>query len=171
MTLRRILFAAALPAVACRTSDVPASSFSNDPHAIPIPLIRFRTDSIAFESSSGIGQAQNFVIKDAAAWNALWQRIYANQTPVPPVTDVDFNTQMVVAAALGSKPTGGYDVLLTEAAKDTGGLVIAVRATSPGAHCFVTQALTAPIDIARLPKTGGDVQFVQTQHTVDCGSQ
>ena len=170
MTLRPIPFAAALLCVACRTSDVPASSFSNDPHAVPIPLIRFRTDSIAFEFFSGVGQAQNFVIKDAAAWNDLWQRIYATQTPVPPLPDVDFNTQMVVATAIGGKPTGGYDVLLTGAAQDTGGLVIAVRATSPGAHCIVTQAFTQPIDIARLAKTGGDVRFEQTEQVVDCGS-
>lgn len=170
MTLRPIPFAAALLCVACRTSDVPASSFSNDPHAVPIPLIRFRTDSIAFEFSSGVGQAQNFVIKDAAAWNDLWQRIYATQTPVPPLPDVDFNTQMVVASAIGGKPTGGYDVLLTGAAQDTSGLVIAVRATSPGAHCIVTQAFTQPIDIARLAKTGGDVRFEQTEQVVDCGS-
>ena len=168
MTLR--IRYAALLCVACRAGDVPASSFSTDPHAVPIPLIRFRTDSFAFESYSGIGQAQNFVIKDAAAWHDLWRRIYASQTPVPPVPDVDFNTQMVVAAALGSKPTGGLDVVLTEAAMDTGGLVIAVRATSPGAHCIVTEAFTQPIDIARLAKTNGDVRFEQTQHSVDCGS-
>jgi hypothetical protein len=170
MSLRTIPFAVALLCVACRTSDAPASGFSSDPHADPIPLIRFRTDSIAFEFSSGIGQAQNFVIKDAAAWNDLWQRIYATQTPVPPLPDVDFNTQMVVAAAIGGKPTGGYDVLLTGAARDTDGLVIALRATSPGAHCLVTQAFTQPIDIARLAKSGGDVRFEQTQQVVDCGS-
>ena len=171
MTLRPILCAAALLGVGCRPPAGPASSFSQDPHAVPIALIRFRTDSIAFAQYSGIGQAQNFVIKDAGAWSALWQRIYATQTPVPPLPDVDFNTQMVVAAALGSKPTGGYDVLLTEAARDTGGIVIAVRAASPGAHCFVTLALTQPVDIARLVKTGGDVRFEQTRHTVDCSAQ
>jgi hypothetical protein len=170
MTLRTIPCAAALLCVACRTSDVPASTFSNDPDAVPIPLIRFNPDSIAFAQYSGVAQAQNFVIKDAAAWNDLWQRIYATQTPVPPLPDVDFNTQMVVASAIGGKPSGGYGVLLTGAARDTGGLVIAVRATSPGAHCIVTQAFTQPIDIARLVKTGGDVRFEQTQQTVDCGS-
>ena len=170
MTLRLIPCAAALLVVACRSSDVPASGFSTDPHAVPIPLIRFRTDSTAFAQYSGISQAQNFVIRDAAAWNDLWQRIYATQTPVPPLPDVDFNTQMVVASSIGGKPTGGYEVLLTGAARDSGGLVVAVRATSPGAHCIVTQAFTQPIDIARLAKTGGDVRFEQTQQTVDCGS-
>jgi hypothetical protein len=168
MSLRTIPFAAGLLVGACRSSDVPASSFSNDPHAVPIPLIRFRPDSIAFAQYSGISEARNFVIRDAAGWNDLWQRIYATQTPVPPMPDVDFNTQMVVASSIGGRPSGGYEVLLTGAAHDTGGLVIAVRATSPGAHCFVTLAFTQPIDIARLAKTGGDVRFEQTQQTVDC---
>ena len=169
MTLRTIPFAAALLIVACRTSDAPASSFSNDPHAVPLPLIRFRTDSIAFEFYSGIGQAQNFVIRDAAAWNDLWQRIYAGQTPTPPLPAVDFTQEMVVAAAMGGRPTGGYDIVLTEATQNSNGIVIAVRASSPGAHCFVTQAFTQPVDVARLAKSDASVQFEVTQQTVDCG--
>lgn len=169
MTLRTIPFVAALLVVACRTSDVPASSFSNDPHAVPISLTRFRTDSIAFEFSSGIGQAQNLVIKDAAAWNDLWQRIYAGQTPTPPLPAVDFTQEMVVAAAMGSRPTGGYDIVLTGAGQDSAGLVIAVRATSPGAHCITTQAFTHPIDIARLATSDAPVRFEETRAVADCG--
>ena len=168
MTLRTILVAALL-CVACRPGDVPASSFSTDSHAVPIPLIRFRTDSIAFEQYSGISQAQNFVIRDAGAWSALWQRIYAGQTPVPPLPGVDFNTQIVVAAALGGRPTGGYDIVLTQAAIDSAGVVIGVRASSPGASCFVTQAFTHPIDLARLAKTDAPVRFAETQVAADCG--
>jgi len=73
MTLRRILSAAALLGVECRAPTGPASSLSQVPHAVPISLIRFRADSIAFAQYSGIGQAQNFVIKDAGAWSALWR--------------------------------------------------------------------------------------------------
>ncbi len=170
MSLRTIPFAAALLVVACRTSDAPASSFSNDPHAVPILLIRFRTDSIAFEQYSGVSAAKYFLIKDAAAWSDLWQQIYADQTPTPPLPGVDFDTQMVVAAALGSRPTGGFDIVLTGAAQESAGLVIGVRATSPGAHCFTTQAFTHPIDIARLARSDASVRFDVTQQTVDCGS-
>ena len=115
MDLRTMTSSALLLVVACRPGDGPASSFGNDPHAVPVSLIRFRTDSTAFAQYSGINQAQNFVIRDAAAWNDLWQRIYATQTPVPPPPDVDFNTQMVVASALGPGPRA-TDLLIREIA-------------------------------------------------------
>lgn len=169
MSLRAITSLAALLVVACRPSDAPTSAFSNDPHAAPIPLTRFSSDSTAFAQYSGVMQAENLVIRDAAAWSDLWQQIHATVTPMPPVPAVDFSQEMVVASALGSKSSGGYNVLLTDAARDTSGVVVAVQVTSPGAHCAVTQALTQPIDIARLVKTDGAVRFAATQHPVDCG--
>ena len=170
MTLRLIPFAAALLVVACRTSEVPASSFSSDPHAISIPLTRFNPDSLALAQYSGVTEAQNFVIRDATSWNDLWQRIYVGQTPTPPLPTVDFTQEMVVAAAMGGRPTGGYDIVLTDATQNSTGIVIAVRASSPGAHCFTTRALTQPVDVARLAKSDASVRFEVTQQTVDCGS-
>lgn len=170
MLLRTMISSALLLFLACRPGDGPASAFSNNPHAVPVALTRFRSDSIAFAQYSGVTTAEDFVIRDAAAWNDLWQRIYATQTPVPPLPAIDFSQEMVIASALGSQPSGGFDVLLSDAAQDSSGVVIAVRATSPGAHCIVTLALTQPIDVARLAKTDGAVRFEKSAQPVDCGS-
>ena len=170
MTLRLIPFAAALLVVACRTNDVPASSFSNDPHTVPIPLTRFNPDSIAFAQYSGITQAQNFVIRDATAWNDLWQRIYSNLNPAPPTPDIDFTREIVVAVALGSQTSGGYSVLLTQAAEDSAGILVSASATSPGARCITTQAFTQPLDVGRIARTDQPVRFTVSQHVLDCGS-
>jgi len=170
MNLRPIPFVAALLVIACRTSDVPASSFSNNPHAVPIPLTRFNPDSLAFAQYSGVAQAQNFVIRDATAWNDLWQRIYANLNPVPPPPDIDFSREMVVAVALGTRNSGGYNVLLTQAAADSAGILVSASATSPGARCVTTQALTQPLDIGRIAHSDQPVRFTVSQHVLDCGS-
>lgn len=170
MTLRLIPCAAALLVVVCRTSDVPASSISTDPHAVPISLIRFRTDSIGFAQYSGITQAQNFVIKDAAGWNDLWQRIYANLNPMPAVPTIDFGQEMIVAVGMGTRGSGGYDVLLTQAVQDSAGILVDASARSPGTHCFTTQTLTQPIDLARITRSDQPVRFQMTPHVVYCGS-
>ncbi|MGH7615316.1 MAG: hypothetical protein ACREMW_14900, partial [Gemmatimonadales bacterium] len=62
-----------------------------------------RSDSIAFALHSGVTTPENLVIRDAAAWSALWQQIHGTTDPIPPPPDIDFNQEMVVAAALGTR--------------------------------------------------------------------
>lgn len=135
----------------------------------PLTLTRFRTDSVAFAQYSGMTAAQNLVVRDAAAWNNLWQRIHAGLIPLPPRPDVDFSQDMVVAAAMGTRSTGGYDVLLTGASEDGGGVEIRALEVSPGAQCGVTTALTQPVDLARMPRRDEPVRFVVSQQVRSCG--
>lgn len=169
MNLRTIT-SAALFVAACRPAEGPASVFSSDPHVTPIPLTRLSPDSIAFAQYSGVTQAQNFVIRDAAAWSDLWRQIHANLDSVPPTPNIDFMQEMIVAVALGSRNTGGYNVLLTQATEDAAGILVQAGETSPGSGCFTTQALTQPIDVARVARNDQPVRFLLTQDVVDCES-
>ena len=169
MHLRTITCTVVLLA-ACRPTEGPASAFSTDPHAVPVALIRFRSDSIAFAQYSGVWQAENLVVRDARTWADLWQRIYADVNPAPPTPSIDFTQEMVVAVALGARNTGGYNVLLTGATHDTGGVLIRASETSPGPHCFTTQAFSQPIDLARVARSDQAVRFAVTQRVVDCRS-
>lgn len=156
---------------ACQGADVPASNrgLINPPGVAPLTLTRLRTDSIAFALYSGVHTPENVVVRDAAAWSALWQSIHATIDPKPPLPDVDFGQEMIVAAALGTRNTGGYNVLLTQANEDSDGVEIQVLETSPGADCFTTQALTQPIDLGRIARHTGPVRFVVTQQIMRCG--
>ena len=135
----------------------------------PLPLVRFSTDSTAFAEYSGVTAAQNLVVRDASAWNALWQRINAMSIPVPPLPAVDFTREMIVAAAMGTRNTGGYDILLTGATEDQAGVEIRVLEVSPGAACITTQALTQPVVLARAARRDGSVRFVVSRETRKCG--
>jgi hypothetical protein len=156
--------------VACQGADVPSSDpgLINPPAVAPLTLTRLRTDSIAFALYSGVRAPEHLVIRDAAAWSALWQNIHATADPMPPLPDVDFGQEMIVAAALGTRNSGGYNVLLTQANEDSGGVEIQVLETSPGADCFTTQALTQPIDLGRIERRDGPVRFAVTQHIKRC---
>lgn len=156
--------------VACRGADVPSldPGLINPPAVAPLTLTRLRTDSIAFALYSGVRAPENLVVRDAAAWSALWQNIHATTDPMPPLPDVDFGQEMIVAAALGTRNSGGYNVLLTQANEDSGGVEIQVLETSPGADCFTTQALTQPIDLGRIERRDGPVRFAVTRHIKRC---
>lgn len=162
--------AVALGIVACRAPDSPRPGARlTDPPPAPLTLTRLRSDSIAYALYSGVTTPEHLAIRDAAAWSTLWARIYATQRPVPPLPDVDFGKEMVIAAALGTRSTGGYNVLVTQATQDASGVHIQVVETSPGPDCITTQALSQPIDLARAPRRDAPVQFSITQQVRTCG--
>ena len=136
----------------------------------PIPLTRFRPDTTAFTAYSGLTATGNVVIRDATAWAALWKEIYATVEPQPDLPSIDFAQEMIVSAALGTRSSGGYDIVLAQAAEDAGVVQVEVVETSPGAGCLTTQALTQPVDLARMPRRDGTVSFVVVQKVRACGS-
>ncbi len=60
----------------------------------------------------------------------------------------------------GEKPTGGYDVEITDITEEEGKLVVTAYFTEPGEDDMVTQALTYPYDLAMLDDPGLPVEFV-----------
>ncbi len=60
----------------------------------------------------------------------------------------------------GEKPTGGYEVEITEIKEEEGKLIVTAYFTEPGEDDFVSQALTYPYDLAMLDDPGLPVKFV-----------
>ena len=46
--------------------------------------------------------------------------------------------------------------------------LVAVRTIAPGKGCVLTQALTQPVDIARVPRHEGQVDFEDRPEVRDC---
>lgn len=159
-----------LSLAACAGGDTPAPD--DGPIApfdgTPIQLTRFRADSFAYAFFSGLRTPEHFIIRDAAAWEDLWQRIHATMTPAPDLPSVDFGREMVVASALGNRNSGGYDVLFTGASEEGGTVRVGVTESSPGTTCATTSALTQPVDLATMPLKDGPVEFVVTRRVHQC---
>ncbi len=121
--------------------------------------IEFTT--IAQGSNSGYQSASQVVIDNSEQWNDLWQRHTCNTEPPPPVPQVDFTRYSVVVVFAGEQPTGGYLVEILSA--ETSGsqtqeqLAITVQHRQPKAGDFVTEALTYPYHMIRIPKIHGRV--------------
>src|SRR6476646_3051450 len=133
--VRAIGVAAVAVSVGCAGSD------ATQPVGTPLQLVRLRAEPYSFAFYSGFDTPTRVVVRDAVTWQAVWHQIYLRISPVPPVPAIDFSRQMVVVAALGSRSTGGYSILLdgaTEAAND--GIAVTVNSSSPGSNCIVTEA-------------------------------
>ena len=109
------------------------------------------------------------VIRDQASWEALWTRLSANASPAPAVPHVDFKTDMLIVAAMGTKGHGGYRIAITAATEQTGGaMTVEVTESSPGAGCMTAMMMTSPVVIVRVPRHEGQVTFNVVQKKVDC---
>jgi PrcB C-terminal len=108
---------------------------------------------------SGFDQEARLVVRDLSGWNDVWSIAFARHTPTPPRPAIDFATEMVVVAALGSRPSGGYGIAIEGVSPETGGVEIDVVTTSPGSGCIVTGALTQPVMMIRMAAADGAVRF------------
>ena len=59
--------------------------------------------------------------------------------------------RLVIVAALGEKPTGGYRIEITQVSLHGSALTVEVRVTVPPKDAMVTQALTYPFDAVWIP--------------------
>jgi hypothetical protein len=136
--------------------------------ATDLTLTRFRSAPFAFAQYSGYDTPTQLVIRDQAAWTQAWLTLHARLQPVPPIPAVDFDRESVVLVALGTRNTGGYNVLLESASLDGGQVHLTVRQSAPGASCITTQALTQPVDLARLTRRPEPVTFDVRAQVQEC---
>lgn len=135
-----------------------------------LPITRLRQGPTAYSSYSGLDEPVRAVVRDSAAWNALWQAIARPFYPPPPLPQVDFDRDMVVVAALGARPSSGYDIVIEGARQDTSSIEIALRTSSPAAGCPVSAAVTQPVDLATIPASARPVRFRERSTIVPCGA-
>jgi hypothetical protein len=108
------------------------------------------------------------VIRDQASWQNLWSQMTQQHSQPPALPAVDFTKNVVLVAAAGTRPTGGFSVAITGATVSTSGVVtVDVLMTSPGS-CVVTQAVTSPVDTATIPIPNGTVGFVIKRQVHNC---
>jgi hypothetical protein len=137
-------------------------------HGEPVPLVRFRKSPSAFSAYSGLIDSVRLVVRDSTAWRQLWQQINRPFIPPPPLPPVDFQREMVVVAALGARPSAGFDVVIERAANDSAGIEIDVRRASPGAGCPVAAAITQPVDMAKIPASDRALRFRERSTVISC---
>jgi hypothetical protein len=111
--------------------------------------------TIAQGRISGIDERREVVVRSAAEWDALWRQ-HSSSGAAPAV---DFSTEMVAAIFLGTRPTGGYSLDILSAAPLGGALIVEYTERRPGGDAIVTQVLTAPFHMIRLPRFDGPVRF------------
>lgn len=98
-----------------------------------------------------------------------WQTATNQVAPIVPTPEVDFSKNIVLAASLGCKPSGGYKVEIESIEETPLELIVNVMATEPGGHCAVTAAFTDPTIHVLIPQTAKRISFNISKAVRDCG--
>src|SRR5262249_28619275 len=156
---------ALLVATGCRSA---VAAGQHTLRAAPVSVARLRTGTTAFSAYAGVGDPMRTVIRDSVAWRRLWEQINRPFVPQPALPTIDFAREMIVVAALGSRPNAGYDVVIQGAEADSAGIEISVRVASPASGCPTSAVVTQPIDLARVPASDQPVRFRDQHVMVAC---
>ena len=112
--------------------------------------------TLAKGDSSEIVDPARHVVRDSAAWGALWSS-HAGPGSQPP--HVDFATQMVVAAFAGERPTPGHGIEIVGARRESASLAVSVSEVQPPRGMIAAQIIVTPFHLVTLPRYEGEVRF------------
>jgi hypothetical protein len=111
--------------------------------------------TIARGPMSAITDARQVVVRSSAEWEALWKERGVTQ----PLPVVNFSKEIVAAVFLGSRPTGGFNVEILSTRVEGDALIVEYGERRPGRGDIVSQVLTSPFHLVRLPAHKGPVRF------------
>ena len=157
------------PAAGCHVASA-ATHGGVGREAVPIPVTRFRRDSVSFATFSGVPDSIHLVIRDGTRWRQYWDLIHRPFIPPPRLPEIDFKREMIVLAALGRRPSLGYDILIRSATRDSAGIEVQLRRSNPGPGCAMGAAVSQPVDLARIPASNLRVRFTELITTTPCGT-
>ena len=92
-------------------------------------------------------------------WQAVWSNLHAPRRPEPSLPEIDFTKYIVIVVASGTENSGGFEIEIVGAQVAGKKILIEVLSTAPGSDCIVTAGISAPVDIAVVPRQGLPLQF------------
>ena len=104
---------------------------------------------------SNVDDAKQVVVRADAEWRALWRQ-HAGERELP---HIDFGKEMIVGVFMGSRPTAGYDTVITKTLEANGVLRVWYRERTPARGLILAQVLTSPFHLVAVPKTASEVKF------------
>jgi hypothetical protein len=129
-------------------------------------------ETVIKAQNTAIFQASDFVITNEDDWCDFWDQVYFLRYPPPPcdLTLVDFETEVVIVTALGTKPNGCYNVeIVCIEGDEENNLTVYVRDVVPGPRCFCPMMMVSPVHAVKVARPIGDVEYTHSTTILRCG--
>lgn len=136
------------------------STQGNDEKKLPMEIILDGT-------YSAIEEKREVLLTNNEDYQKLMTEVYKNLDQMPRIPVVDFNKNSVIAAFIGTRSNGGYMVAI-DSITEGKSLTVNITETTPGPNCMVTEAITRPFSLVKIPKTDAKPVFKTKQIVKDC---
>jgi hypothetical protein len=148
---------------ACAETTSAGALLDRAPDAQRVEVRRLEFLPVSF---SAIGTVEREVIRSAPEWQTFWTRLWGGDRRPRPA--VDFDREMVVAATMGARPTGGFWIQVDSVVVSSAAVDVFVTEHSPGRSCATTQAMVYPADAVAIPASAHPVRFREAKVTTEC---
>jgi hypothetical protein len=160
---RSLAIAGALAIGACQTA--PAGPDAPPPGAATVTA----QEVLSIQNQwSGYEAATTQLITTPQAWATAWQVIHRDMAPQPPLPAVNFDSHVLLLAAMGQRSSGGHSIRITGVQAHNNVFYAAVTETAPGPNCMTTTVMTAPVHVVQVPRQGASATFNVTRTTQSC---
>lgn len=122
-------------------------------------------ETVARDNLSGVTTRENVVIKDQAAWDALWARHGAGRTPPPARPTIDFTRRMLVGVFGGDHPDSCRGFAIGRVAAGAAKLEVEVNERDISAVAACLPVVSQPMQIVAVDRTDADVAFTTVAAT------
>ena len=133
----------------------PATQALIESEGRPVPFDAIKVKWTSFEETCRQGQ---YLVRRPADWDAIWEDPVGHPSKSkPPVPEVDFEKEMIIAAFYGMHPSGGFTIAITEIVETDEKIRVVVKKRSPlgGASA----SFTCPLHVVKTPKSDKPVCF------------
>ena len=139
-----------------RTALYVQQTVPTDTNAYTAPVRELIWDTLASGNQAASADTPSFqLITTQADLVSAWNRAYGSRLTLPPLPEVNFPQETVLAVFSATKPTGGYGLEVQDVTLDGNDLYIDLLETEPAPDAITTQALTTPWLLVRVLR--GDV--------------
>ncbi|KXK50798.1 MAG: hypothetical protein UZ05_CHB002001562 [Chlorobi bacterium OLB5] len=117
---------------------------------------------------SGVDEKREMLINNNDDYQKIMNEVYKNLDQMPRIPVVDFTKNSLVAVFIGERRNGGFLVNIDSILEGSKSITVNVTETTPGVNCMVTDVITKPYTIVKIPKTDKKPIFKQKVIVKDC---
>jgi hypothetical protein len=134
----------------CACSPVPHEENNNNNATSEIAEpVRFMALENGEHNNFGNEQPQAITISDEKTWQDFWHKLHGNINPMPPLPDINFNDEMVLAILDAPRSTPAMSFAVESLSKTKTELIVNVIREEPGKSCMMAQVVSEPYIILR----------------------
>lgn len=120
-------------------------------------------------NNSDYNEFTSIKITSTKELTVVWNRFYSKYDRKPPVPNIDFETEMLIAVALGERNSGGFTIHITKVLESDKVIFITAEETKPGNSCASPSVMIYPFQLILVPKSDKEITYTKTVKINECG--